>query len=208
MTTRAFWALVVTVASVVVAVAGLRGTVSQRRPIELVSDMVRQLRLRPQQEFDFFGDGLASRLWPSGVVARDGPDPNDPIFTGRVRHATNFLETIPMPVTRQLLQRGRERFTIYCAPCHGMQGDGKGITTRLGLTVVANLHDPRIVRMLDGELFNTLGHGKGLMQGYAASIVPTDRWAIVAFLRALQLSHLGLLEDVPEDHRAELGQPE
>lgn len=192
----------------ILSIAGLRGTVSRRPPIELFSDMVRQLRLRPQEHFEFFADGYSSRTSVYGSVARGAFDTCDPWYTGRVRNGTNFLEHSPVIVTRQLLERGRERFTINCSPCHGAQGDGKGITTKLGLTAIASLHDPRIVRMLDGELFNAIANGRGLMQGYGRSIAPGDRWAIVAFVRALQLSHLGLTNDVPAQIREELGEQE
>lgn len=190
----------------ILSVLGFRGTVSRRPPIELFSDMVRQPRLRPQDQFAFFPDGRASRVPVEGAVARGAPDPNDPVITGRYRGTTNYLEVNPAPVTRELLERGRNRFEINCAPCHGLQGDGKGISTRLGLTAIAQLHDPRIVRMCDGEIFNTIGRGRGLMQGYARAIAPGDRWAVVAFLRALQLSHLGLLEDVPQELRSEFSE--
>jgi len=190
----------------ILSVLGFRGTVSRRPPIELFSDMVRQPRLRPQDQFGFFPDGRASRVPVEGTVARGAADPNAPAITGRYRGTTNYLEVNPVPVTRELLEQGRKRFEINCAPCHGLQGDGRGISTRLGLTAIANLHDPRIVRMCDGEIFNTIGRGKGLMQGYAGAISPGDRWAVVAFLRALQLSHLGLLEDVPQERRSEFSE--
>jgi mono/diheme cytochrome c family protein len=105
------------------------------------------------------------------------------------------------------MTRGRERFEIYCAPCHGAGGDGKGVPTKFGMAVIADLHDTRTRRVpqqSDGELFNTISNGKNLMQGYAAQIPIDDRWAIIAYLRALQRSRLATLEDVPADQRAEL----
>ena len=103
-----------------------------------------------------------------------------------------------MPVNEVVLQRGRERFDIYCAPCHGRLGDGNGVTKKLGvMPAVANLHDKRIVEMTDGEMFNAVTYGKGVM-GAAGTLVPTaDRWAIIAYVRTLQFSWLGTKQDLP-----------
>ena len=124
--------------------------------------------------------------------------------TGRVTGTTNFVDTNPLPVNEALLQRGHERFDIYCAPCHGRLGDGNGITKKIGvMPAVANLHDQRIVEMADGEIFNTITHGKGLM-GAAGPLVPTpDRWAIIAYVRALQLSWLGTKDDLTPAQQAD-----
>ena len=112
------------------------------------------------------------------------------------------METNPLPVTGQLLRRGHERFDIYCAPCHGALGDGNGITKKLGvMPAVANLQDKRIVEMTDGEIFNTITHGKSLMGAYGPLVPVADRWAIIAYLRALQLSRLGSTDDLPPAQR-------
>lgn len=198
---RVLLALLAFLALMVLSVAGFRGMTSSRLPLELIPDMARQPKIRPQTRSDFFEDGFASRLPVRGTVARGMPALNQPSITGRVPGTTNFVEVNPLAVTVQLVARGRDRFQINCSPCHGAQGVGKGITTRLGLTAIANLHDPRVVRMPDGEIFNTIGRGKNLMQGYGAVLDPADRWAVVGFLRALQLSHLGLVEDVPAEQQ-------
>ncbi len=118
--------------------------------------------------------------------------------TGLVPGSTNFVATIPLAVNEKLMARGRERFSISCTPCHGPQGDGNGITKKIGaMPVVATLHDKRIVSQTDGELFGVISNGRNLMQGYAANITVEDRWAIVAYVRALQLSKLGSTNDVP-----------
>jgi mono/diheme cytochrome c family protein len=106
-----------------------------------------------------------------------------------------------------LLQRGHERFDIYCAPCHGRLGDGNGITKKLGvMPAVANLHDQRIVVMTDGEIFNTITHGKSTMAAYGPLMPAQDRWAVIAYLRALQLSQLGSVDDLPPDQQKTLNQ--
>ncbi|MCX8091601.1 MAG: cytochrome c [Verrucomicrobiae bacterium] len=199
----------------VMLIAGKRGDLSRRSPIEIFPDMDRQLKLRPQTPNSFFPNGLSSQLPPPGTVAQTGPmrvagrevypHQDDPVNTGRLPGTTNFVELNPLPVTAQLLARGRERYTIYCAPCHGATGDGNGITKKIGaMAVVASLHDKRIVELPDGDIFNTITHGKNLMGAYGPQIPIEDRWAIVAYVRALQLSRLGSVEDLPADLRAKL----
>lgn len=126
------------------------------------------------------------------------------MYTGRVTGLTNFVENIPIPVTAELLARGKQRFEINCQPCHGPQADGNGITKKYGMLTVANLHDKRIVELPDGEIFNTITYGKGLMYPYGPNVEPHDRWAIIAYLRTLQRSQLGDINDVPEQDRAAL----
>jgi mono/diheme cytochrome c family protein len=200
-----YWlAILASLGLLVLTVAGLRGGLSRHPPIELFADMVRQPKLRPQTRSDFFTNRLGSGLPVEGAVARGAPFQDTPLNTGRLTGTTNFAATNPLPITGELLARGRDRFQILCWPCHGAQADGRGITTSYGLAVIANLHDPRIVRLLDGELFNTVSKGKNMMQSYAASLSPAERWAVIAYLRALQLSHLATLDDVPTAHRSAL----
>jgi mono/diheme cytochrome c family protein len=199
----------------VVGIAGFRGGPSRRPPIEIFPDMNRQLKLRPMEVNSFFTNGVSSQLLPPGTIARSEPLQNiagpvysfedAPVNTGRVTGTTNFVETNPLPVTGELLQRGRERFDIYCAPCHGKLGDGNGITKKLGLMpAVANLHDQRIIVMTDGEIFNTITHGKSTMAAYGPLMPAEDRWAVIAYLRAVQLSWLGSTNDLPADQQAAL----
>ena len=207
--------ILLTVVAVGVGIAGRQGRLSRQPPIEVFPDMDRQLKLRPQQPNDFFPNGLSSQLPSRGTVARSEPlqTVNGPVYdfedapvnTGRVTGSTNFVETNPLPVTGQLLQHGRERFNIYCTPCHGALGDGNGINKKLGvMPAVANLQDKRIVEMADGEIFNTITHGKGLMGAHGPLVPVADRWAIIAYLRALQLSQLGSVDDLPPDQQAAL----
>ena len=161
--------------------------------------MKRQPRLRPQKPNPFFADGRSSRLPVPGTIARGSPFEDTPVNTGRVTGTTNWVETNPLPVTAELLTRGQERFTIYCSRCHSAAGDGNGIVTKYGLLRAGNYHDPRIIRMADGELFHTVTAGKNQMPAYAPQVPAADRWAIIAFIRALQRSRLGAIEDVPEE---------
>jgi mono/diheme cytochrome c family protein len=189
----------------VVAIAGKRGSISRKPPIEVFPDMDRQPKLRPQTPNSFFGDGKSSRLQVAGTIAQGDHYEDTPVNTGKVAGTTNFVEVMPVAVNSRLLARGQQRFNINCSPCHGAQGDGNGITKKIGaMAVVANLHDKRIVTMADGEVFNTITYGKGLMGAYGPNVTVEDRWAIVAYLRALQLSRLGNIDDVPEQVRATL----
>lgn len=214
---RYFVVIFLVCVAAVIAIAGKRGSFSRRTPIEVFPDMDRQLKLRPQQPNGFFANGLSSQLPVEGTIARAKPIQtiNGPMFpfedapvnTGRITGTTNFIETNPLPVTATSLRRGQERFTVYCSPCHGAQADGNGVTKKLGMAVVANLHDKRIVEMPDGEIFNVITHGKAptfLMQSYAGQVPVEDRWAIIAYVRALQLSRLGAVDDVPAELRAKL----
>ena len=197
---------------VVVSIAGFRGDTSRRPPIELFPDMDRQPKLRPQTHDNLFTDQLSSRLPVEGAIARSQPTivegrqvypfEDKPLNTGRVPGTTNFVETIPLPLTEQMLVRGQQRYTINCAPCHGAAGDGKGITSKYNMLAMANFHDARLVKMPDGEIFNTITHGKNLMGAYGPNVTITDRWAIIAYIRALERSRLASLDDVPEAQRS------
>jgi mono/diheme cytochrome c family protein len=198
-----------------VGVLGFRGTHFRRPPLYIFPDMERQPKLRPQTANAFFDDGMSSRLPVMGTVARSQPIrvgetlvypwQESPVTTGLVTGTTNFVELNPLPVTDELLHRGQQVFDITCAACHSKVGDGNGTPKRIGaMAVVGNLHDKRIVELADGELFNTISYGKNLMQGYAATMPIQDRWAAIAYLRALQLSRLGTLDEVPEALRGTL----
>jgi mono/diheme cytochrome c family protein len=212
---RYFLLILLTMVAVVSGIAGLRGHLSRKPPILLIPDLNRQFKLRPEQPNGFFANGLSSQLPPLGAIPRSQPVQalsgpvypyeDSPVNTGRVTGTTNFMETNPLPVTPVLLQQGREQFDINCTPCHGALGDGNGIMKKLGvMPAVANLHDKRIVEMTDGEIFNTVTRGKNLMAAYGPTVAVKDRWAIIAYLRALQLSRLGSTNDLPADLQAAL----
>src|SRR5256712_13463488 len=114
---------------------------------------------------------------------------------------------IPVPVTPELLERGRQRFGITCAMCHGATAAGNGITKQYGLATVVSLQDERIRKMADGEIFNTITNGKNTMMAYGPNIIVPDRWAIIAYLRALQRSQNAASVDVPPEPLADLGKP-
>ncbi|SRR6266511_4345537 len=188
----------------VVSMAGFRGSLSRKPPLEFFPDMDRQPKLRPQTHNNFFADQLSSRLPVAGTIARGSTYADIPENTGRIPGTTNFVELIPVPITEALLKRGHDRYQIYCLPCHGAGGDGKGITSKYNMVAMANFHDKRLVVMPDGEIFNTITHGKNLMGAYGSQVPLDDRWAIVAYIRALQRSRLATLDDVPPAMRTNL----
>jgi mono/diheme cytochrome c family protein len=214
-----FVLVMLTGVAVGVGIAGFRGRMSRQPPIEVFPDMDRQLKLRPMQPNGFFTNGVSSQLPPPGTIARAEPlqTVSGPVYpyedapanTGRLTGTTNFVETNPLPVTGARLRRGRERFDIYCAPCHGALGNGNGITKVLAvMPTVANLQDQRVAEMRDGEIFDTITRGKSTMGAYGPIMSVEDRWAVVAYLRALQLSQLGSLNDLsPGQQGALTNQP-
>jgi mono/diheme cytochrome c family protein len=203
---RYFLLIFILACALVAAIAGKRGSFSRNRPISVFPDMDKQWKLLPQKDAEFFtDDGRSSRQPVVGTIARGTPFQDWPVNTGHVTGLTNWVETSPLPVTETLMARGKQRFEINCSPCHGSQADGNGITKKIGaMAVVANLHDKRIVELTDGEIFNTITYGKGLMGAYGPNVVPQDRWAIIAYLRALQRSQLGVMDDVPAQFQSSL----
>jgi mono/diheme cytochrome c family protein len=230
---RAFLLISLLLTIAAVAVLGFRGEKRTNEPWEIFPDMVRQVKVRAQAPLDFFADGRGPRMPVNGTVpigyemparnASDAGAPN-PHLAAAASHAseaftvgTDYIDTgkmgnnwgtgIPIPVTPQLLQRGRERFNITCAMCHGATAAGNGITKSYGLATVVTLQDDRIRKMSDGEIFNTITNGKNTMMAYGPNIMVQDRWAIIAYLRALQRSQNATAADVPPEHRAELDKP-
>lgn len=212
---RYFLALFVVSIVAVVGVLGFRGSHSRRTSLYIFPDMEWQLKLRPQYPDGFFTNGITSQLHLPGTVSQSAPvqSASGPVYpyedvpfnTGRITGTTNYIENNQMPITAELLKRGQQRYTINCSPCHGALGDGNGITKKIGaMAVVGNLHDKRMVEMTDGEIFYVISNGRNLMGSYGANVLPADRWAIVAYVRALQLSQLGTVDDLPQALRATL----
>jgi mono/diheme cytochrome c family protein len=218
---RYFLAIFVLGSVALVGALGFRGSQGSQRghfrkpPVYIFPDMEWQLKLRPQKPNGFFANGISSQLPVAGTIPRSSPlqtatgpvypYEDAPVNTGQVPGTTNFVELNPLPVTAALLKRGQQRFNINCSPCHGRLGDGNGITKKLGVMLaVANLHDKRIVELPDGDIFYVITNGRNQMGAYGANITIEDRWAIIAYLRALQLSQLGSIDDVPPELRATL----
>ena len=163
----------------------MRGCTSSRPPIHPNPNMDRQPKYRAQAASPFFYDGAAMRPEVPGTVAR-GELFADPALTTGKDETGAFVTANPLAVDEALLARGEERFGIYCAPCHSARGDGKGILWDRAQIASADLHEERLRAMPDGQIFDTITNGLGLMAGYRYPIPPADRWAIIAYVRQLQ----------------------
>jgi cbb3-type cytochrome c oxidase subunit III len=165
-------------------------------------DMHDQPRYKPLEANPFFEDGRAARPLVPGTVARGYLRTDTHFYTGKVDG--KLVDTLPFPVTRALLERGRERYEIYCAPCHDRVGSGQGIVVRRGFRQPPALHIDRLREAPVGYFFDVISSGFGAMADYAAEIPPRDRWAIAAYVRALQLSQHATLADMPAELREQL----
>ena len=188
----------------VVSVLGFRGTIFTQPPIDIFPEwafpsMENQPKFRPQSKSEFFADGRSDRTPPAHTVARGMLRAEDHRYRGKDT-AGAFAPGLPagLPVDLDFLQRGRDRYQIYCSPCHGATGDGNGITKRYGMGATPTYHDPRLRSMPEGEIFNTITNGKNTMLPYADKISPDDRWAVVAYVRALQRAQQGSAADVTD----------
>ena len=195
------------------SVLGFRGSFSTRPPIEVFPDMDHQGKYKPQATSKFFADGRADRPLVAGTVPRGRDTAADPSFlrADDARYAGkgadgSFARGFPkgLEITREFVERGQNRYQIYCSPCHGALGDGNGITKSYGMLTTPSYHDDRLRTMPEGEIFNTITHGKNTMMRYADKLVPDDRWAVVAYVRALQRAAHGSLNDVPTELRGGL----
>lgn len=164
--------------------------------------MYDQPKVRSLGASDFFADGQGSRTLVPGTIARGKLHSDTLLFEGL--SAGRPAEQFPMEVTREVVLRGRERFDIYCAPCHDRTGSGNGMVVQRGFKRPPSFHDPRLRTVPAGYVYSVIRNGFGQMPSYARQIPPEDRWAIVAYIRALQLSHQAAITDVPADERAEL----
>jgi hypothetical protein len=165
--------------------------------------MFQQPSYRPYQPSSFFADGTSARPVPADTVAR-GQLRDDPLlFTGKDASGQDATE-FPFPITREVLTRGQQRFNVYCTPCHGFAGDGDGMVVRRGFTTPPTYHSDRLRQAPVGYFFRVISNGFGSMPSYATQVAASDRWAIIAYIRALQLSQAAPLVDVPPDARARL----
>lgn len=150
-------------------------------------------------------DGRASRNLPVGTVARGQLRDDEHFYTGKVNG--EFVAEYPFAITAADMQRGRERYTAYCTPCHGQLGDGKGMVVQRGLRQAATYHQDRLRTAAPGYFYDVITNGFGAMQGYAEQVPPRDRWLIAAYVRALQLSQNATVNDVPAADRSRLDAP-
>jgi len=185
---------------------GCWGMTHEEPPIHFQQNMDHQERGEAQERNDFFADGRAMRLPPKGTVAVGHLAESDHLYRG-VGTDGMLATTLPEGIllSEALLDRGRDRYAIYCAPCHGLAGYGDGPATRRGggMSVMpAHLHLPRLQEEPLGHLYRVMTYGQGQMKSYAAQVPVADRWAIAAWVRVLQVSHLAKETDLPASAQA------
>jgi mono/diheme cytochrome c family protein len=163
----------------------------------LRQDMANQPRVNPLAPSEFFEDGRSERPIPENTVAR-GSVENDALFVAKDSNA------FPLPLTKELLQRGQERYGIFCTPCHGLQGDGQGMVAMRGMKHPPSYHQERLRAEPNGYYYDVVTNGFGAMYGYSAQIPPRDRWAIIAYVRALQLSRNAPVSELPAELKEKL----
>jgi mono/diheme cytochrome c family protein len=181
------------VAAVALAVAGCR------------QDMHDNPRYEPLEATTFFANGQASRMLVANTVARGTLREDTHLNEGKVDG--QLATTFPMPVTADVMARGQERFNVFCSPCHGKTGSGNGMVVQRGFRAPPSYHEDRLRTAPVGYFFDVMTNGFGAMQDYASQVPVADRWAIAAYIRALQLSQRATVADVPVNRRADLDRP-
>jgi mono/diheme cytochrome c family protein len=164
--------------------------------------MGRQPKYDPLEPSDFFADGMSARPRIAGTVARGEISSNPFMDSGKIDGADG--DGFPMPVTEQTLNRGHERFNIYCSECHGRLGDGNGMIPSRGFRRPPSFHTEALRNAKTGHFFDVMTNGFGAMPPYAVQVPVADRWAIISYIRALQLSQNATINDVPETEKAKL----
>lgn len=179
--------------------AACQGEIFSEPPVHPNWNMDAQGRIDPQEASEFFADGRGNRLPPAGTVRRGGLREDAHFFEGKVGGA--FADTLPpqLPLTPQLLARGRARYNIYCTSCHGQTGVGDGMAVQRGMTPPPSYLDDRLLAEPIGYFYHVISNGVRTMYPYGAQIPPADRWAIATYVRALQRTGTLSLSDVPPD---------
>ncbi len=168
-------------------------------------DMHNQPKYRGLRASEFFADGSSARPLVEGTIARGTLQDDEAFFTGKVDKVT--VKELPFPVDEAVLNRGQERFNIYCSPCHDRTGSGNGLVVQRGYRQPPSYHIDRLRQADVGHFFDVITNGFGVMPDYKAQIAPRDRWAIVAYIRALQLSQHAAASDVPGGDPTKVQQP-
>ncbi len=162
-------------------------------------DMHNQPKYKPLAESQFFADHRSARPQIAGTVARGHLRIDAARYTGKMGDAD--ITAFPFPITRADIERGQQRFNIYCSPCHGRVGDGNGQVVRRGFRQPPSYHIQRLKDAPVGHFFDVITNGYGSMPSYASRVPPDDRWRVIAYVRALQVSQGSTLNDVPADQR-------
>lgn len=184
------------VAAMVVALAGVTAC---------RQDMHDAPRYEPLEASTFFVDGRGSRTLVANTVPRGMLRADEHYYQGKING--QLADTFPMPVTEAMMARGQERFNVFCSPCHGRTGQGNGMIVQRGFRAPPSYHEERLRNAPVGYFFDVMTNGFGAMQDYASQVPVADRWAIAAYIRALQLSQRANVNDVPAARRADLDNP-
>jgi len=170
-----------------VLLGGCRGWESVEPPVHLNQNMDTQNKLKPYRSSEFFADGRGMRTPPEGTVARGKLKDDDHLYRGKI--GSDFADAFPesLPMTAELLQRGEDRYNIYCTPCHGQAGDGKGVVSKRLPVKAPTFHSEYLYGQKLGHFFDVISNGIRSMPAYAQQIPEKDRWAIVSYIRALQV---------------------
>jgi mono/diheme cytochrome c family protein len=180
-----------------------RGRPSEDPPIHINPNMDNQPKYKAQSESQYFENGATMRMPVAGTVARGEEYEDTRYYFGKNTNGEALSEN-PIPITIQLLKRGQKRYNIYCAPCHGRTGDGKGIVVKRGYLPPPNFHQDLVRNYPDGHFFDVITNGIRNMPSYKHMIPVKDRWAIVSYVRALQRSQNATISDIPEEIRNEI----
>ncbi len=166
-------------------------------------DMHDQPKYEPLEASELFADGAASRTPVAGTVERGGLRADTRLYRG-LEADGSFVDRIPLPVTAELVARGQERYNVFCSPCHGRAGDGRGMIVQRGFKNPSSFHIDRLRQVQDGYFYDVISNGFGQMSSYASQVKPADRWAITAYVRALQLSRQAPANMLSADERRRL----
>jgi mono/diheme cytochrome c family protein len=183
-----------------------RGCTSSQPPIHLNPSMDDQPKVLAQTASPFFFNGSSMREPVPGTIAIGGLKEDTAFYTGKDADG-QFVAKVPVPVNEQLVARGADRYRIYCQPCHDAKGDGKGILFQRGNVPTASFHQEKILNYPDGQIFDVVTNGQGLMAGYKWPIPPADRWAIIAYVRQLEQKRLASAAAAPASAQAPAAKP-
>ena len=215
---RIFLIIYILVIAVTVSFLGFRGSLTEKEPVEVFNDMDRQAKYKPQAENAFYANGQNDRLPPKLTVSRGNALGIKDVFSSEFTAASAseelllsgkdsegaFSDIFPYPVDFELMQYGQESYNIFCMTCHGVAGDGNGVTKSYGI-LATSYHDDRLRDAPDGYIYDVITNGKGLMYGLKDRLSNKERWAIVLYLRALQRSQNASLESLSTTEKLELG---
>lgn len=215
---RIFLSIFILIIVAALSIFGLRGSKSTKPPIEVFPDMDHQARYGPQGSNSFFSNGQNDRPIPANTVARgnyfnqadvfsaDFSDANlgDTVFHQGKDANGNLVKKVPLEITHELMETGRQKYEIFCISCHGAAGDGNGVTKPYGI-LATSYHDDRLRTVEDGHIYDVITNGYNQMYGLKDRMTPEERWATVLYVRALQRSQNAKVEDLSASQRTKLG---